>query len=451
MPRWRRPTGGLWGHADFLKLWSGQSISELGSQISLLAIPLLAAIDLHASPIEFSLLEVLGFLPFVLFALPAGAWVDRLPRRPVLIVGDSARAALLALIPVLWATDVLRMWQLLAIQFLVGVFTVVFDVAYMSYLPSLVARDQLVEGNSKLQLTVSLAQVAGPSTSGALVGAITAPYAIAVDAISFAASTGFMLAMRHRESRPERSPDAPRRELWPEVREGVRWVVGHPWLRALAACTGLSNFFSSVVFAILVLYLVRSLHLSSLEVGVVFALGSCGAIAGALLVTRIQRRLGVGPTIVGAILISSSADFAFPLAPHSFPLPALILGLGGGTFANVVYNVPQVSLRQAITPERLQGRMNAAMRWIVWGTIPLGALAGGALAEAYSLRLTLWVGAAGALVAILPVALTSVRSIRTIPESDVNAIVEAAGAGGVGSPASTPLQGGEVAVPLGRQ
>src|SRR5262249_35918566 len=156
-------------------------------------------------------------------------------------------------------------------------------------------------------------------------------YAIAVDAISFAASTGFMLAMRHRESRPERSPDAPRRELWPEGREGLRWVVGHPWVRPIAACTGLSDFFSHGGFAILVLYLVRSLHLSSLEVGIVFALGSIGGIVGALLVARIQHRLGVGPTVVGAIAISSSADFAFPLAPHSSPLPALILGLGGGT------------------------------------------------------------------------------------------------------------------------
>src|SRR5262249_6532501 len=185
MPRWRRPTGGLWQHTDFLKLWTGQSISEFGSQISQLAIPLLAAIDLHASPIEFSLLGVAGFVPFIVFALPAGAWVDRLRRRPILIVGDGARAVLLALIPVLWATQTLQMWHLLVLQFVVGVFTVFFDVAYMSYLPSLVGREHLVEGNSKLQLTASFAQVAGPSAGGGLVGAITAPYAIAADAVSF--------------------------------------------------------------------------------------------------------------------------------------------------------------------------------------------------------------------------------------------------------------------------
>jgi hypothetical protein len=168
----RRPTGGLWSHPDFLKLWTGQTISEFGSQISALAIPLLAAITLHASAFEFSLLGVLGFLPFILFALPAGVWVDRLHRRYILIAGDAARAVLLALIPVLWAIGALRMWQLLVLQFVIGVFTVFFDVAYQSYLPALIEREHLLDGNSKLQLTVSVTQVAGPSVSGILIGAI---------------------------------------------------------------------------------------------------------------------------------------------------------------------------------------------------------------------------------------------------------------------------------------
>ena len=164
-----RPRGGLWGHADFLKLWTAQTISEFGSQISALAIPWLAAVGLHASPLQFSLLGVLGFLPFILFALPAGVWVDRLRRRPILIVGDASRAVLLGLLPVLWATDTLEMWHLFVITFVVGVFTVFFDVAYQSYLPSLVDREQLVDGNAKPQLTVSTAAVAGPGAGGAAV------------------------------------------------------------------------------------------------------------------------------------------------------------------------------------------------------------------------------------------------------------------------------------------
>src|SRR6476646_7887767 len=203
--RWmmRRPTGGLWSHPDFLKLWTGQSISELGSQVSQLAIPWLAAVELHASPLAFSLLGVLGFLPFILFALPAGVWVDRLRRRQILIVGDSARAALLALIPILWAAGVLQIWHLLVLEFVIGIFTVFFDVAYQSYLPALIEREHLIDGNSKLQLTVGIAQVGGPNLSGVLIAAITAPYAIVVDAVSFVVSSVFMISMRHREQPPQ--------------------------------------------------------------------------------------------------------------------------------------------------------------------------------------------------------------------------------------------------------
>src|SRR4051795_5750384 len=153
----RRPTGALWSHPDFIKLWTGQSISELGSQVSQLAIPWLAAVALHASPLAFSLLGVLGFLPFILFALPAGVWVDRLRRRHILIVGDAARAVLLAIIPFLWARGEHEVWHLLVLEFLNGTFPVLFDVAYQSYLPALVDREDLIEGNSKLQLTASVA------------------------------------------------------------------------------------------------------------------------------------------------------------------------------------------------------------------------------------------------------------------------------------------------------
>src|SRR5690348_607627 len=227
----RKPTGALWSHRDFMKLWTGQSISEVGSQVSQLALPWLAAVGLHASAFQFSLLGVLGFLPFILFALPAGVWVDRLRRRRILIVGDAARAILMALIPILWAAGLLRMWQLFVLQFVIGVFTVFFDVAYQSYLPALIQREHLVDGNSKLQLTVSVSQVAGPSVSGVLIGAITAPYAIVVDAFSYVASAAFMLRMRHREEIPERASDEAHPKMWPQVKEGLAWVLRHPWLR----------------------------------------------------------------------------------------------------------------------------------------------------------------------------------------------------------------------------
>jgi MFS family permease len=411
----RRPSGALWSHPDFLKLWTGQSISELGSQVSQFAIPWLAAVDLHASPLAFSLLGVLGFLPFVLFALPAGVWVDRLRRRQILIVGDSARAVLLALIPILWALGVLQIWHLLVLEFVIGIFTVFFDVAYQSYLPALIEREHLIDGNSKLQLTVSIAQVGGPTLSGTLIAAITAPYAIVADAVSFVISSVFMIRMKHRENLP-RADAEERPKMWPQVKEGLAWVLGNRNLRAVAGCTGTSNFCSSMMFAILILYMVRTLHLSSLPASAVFAVGSAGSVAGALLANRLGSRLGVGNGIVLTAVIFSLAGLAYPLAPTSFPLPVLMGGTMLFGFSAVAYNILQVSYRQAITPERLQGRMNAAMRWIVWGTIPLGTLAGGAIAQVTSLHTALWVGAIIGTPTFLWVLLSPLRSIREMPE-----------------------------------
>jgi MFS family permease len=412
----RRPSGALWHHRDFLKLWTGQSISELGSQVSQLAIPWLAAVELHASPLAFSLLGVLGFLPFILFALPAGVWVDRLRRRQILIVGDSARAALLALIPILWAAGLLQIWHLLVLEFVIGIFTVFFDVAYQSYLPALIEREHLIDGNSKLQLTVSIAQIGGPTLSGTLIAAITAPYAIVVDAVSFAISSVFMIGMKHRENLPRQDAAEPRPHMWPQVKEGLAWVVGNRNLRAIAGCTGTSNFCSGLMFSIVILYMVRVLHLSSIQAGAVFAVGSAGSIAGALLANRLGKKFGVGSAIVFMAVIFSFGGLAYPLAPESFPLPVLMAGQLLFGFSAVAYNILQVSYRQAITPERLQGRMNAAMRWIVWGTIPLGTLAGGALAQATSLHTALWVGAVLGTPTFLWVLLSPLRSVREMPE-----------------------------------
>ena len=265
--RWslKRPRGGLWGHPDFMKLWIGQSISEFGSQVSQLAIPWLAAVELHASPIQFSLLSIFGFLPFILFALPAWVWSTASRRRPILIVSDATRAFLLASIPLLWALGVLEMWHLLAIQFVVGVFTVFFDVAYQSYLPWLaVDRASLVEGNAKLQTTVSTSQVSrAEHRRCALIAAITAPYARVLDAVSFLLSTAYMFRIRKQEILPAKQEGAAKPKMLPELKEGLAYVVRHRYLRPIAACTGSSNFFGMITFTIFLLYAVRALHMSS--------------------------------------------------------------------------------------------------------------------------------------------------------------------------------------------
>jgi MFS family permease len=347
---------------------------------------------------------------------------------------------------VLWALGALQMWHLFVIQFVVGVFTVFFDVAYQSYLPSLVDRDQLVEGNAKLQLTVSTAGVAGPGLSGALIAAITAPYAIVLDALSYVLSTVFMIRIRRQENLPEKTEGAPKPKMLPELKEGLAFVVRHPYLRPIAACTGSANFFGQLLFAILLLYLVRTLHLSSFTTGVVFASFGVGSIVGAIAANRIQRKIGVGPAIVWNAVLFSVAGLAYPLAPQSFPVPVLVVGGLVLGFGSVAYNITQVSLRQAITPERLQGRMNATMRWIVWGTIPLGTLCGGLIASVYGLHAALWVGTIGSLFTFLPPLLSPVWRIREMPEAVVEpTAAQAEMAGGVVEPAPVVTEPGPAA------
>ncbi|MBD0330746.1 MAG: MFS transporter [Thermoleophilia bacterium] len=388
-----------------------------GTQVSQLALPLVAIIVLEATAFQVALVGTVAMLPFILFSLPAGVWVDRLPRRPILVAGDLGRALLLLSIPAAHWLDVLTLEQLYVVGFLSGICTVFFDVAYQSYLPSLVDRSQLVEGNSKLEVSRSGAQIGGPGIAGALVELLTAPIAILVDAISYVVSGLFVLAIRTREAVPERpkrrSPFAGMRA---ELAEGLRYVLGHRLLRPIAMCTAISNFFYALVFAILLVYVVRTLGLSPATIGVVLSVGNVGFLAGALLANRVAVRVGVGRTIVLGSMLFGPSLLLIPAAPPALPHPFLAASIVLAGFGAVVYNITQVSLRQAITPHRLQGRMNSVMRFVVWGVIPLGSLLGGALGTWIGLRPAMWVGGAGAALAFLPVVLSPVRSIGEMPE-----------------------------------
>jgi MFS family permease len=342
-------------------------------------------------------------------------WVDRLPRRPILIAGDLARAGLLASIPIAYFFDALTIWQLFGVGFFVGIATVFFDIAYQSYLPALVERTQIIDGNSKLEISRSAAQTGGPGLAGLLIGLLKAPPAILIDAVSFLASGLFILGIR----KPETSLEdrSPRRKMRVELREGLSYVLRHPYLKNIAACTALFNFFGSVAFAILLVFARRELDLSPLAIGLAFTVGNLGAMLAAFTANRISGRLGVGRTIILASVVGGPTYLALPFAPHGHAALAVIIpALVVGTFVNVVYNIAQVSLRQAITPERIQGRMNSVMRFIVWGTIPLGSITGGALASQIGLKQTLIVGAVGCCLPFLPVLFSPVRSIREMPE-----------------------------------
>ena len=412
------PRGGLWRHADFLKLWSAETISQFGSQVDDLAIGFVAILVLDASAFEVAVVGVLNFLPFLLFTLPAGVWVDRLPRRPILIAGDFGRAALLATIPAAYVADVLTLWQLYVVVFLTGTCQVFFDVAYQSYLPSLVERDQIIEGNSKLEISRSAAQVGGPGLAGALVEIFTAPYAVLVDALSFLGSGLFILGIRKREEAPLRETvDGRKRSLRAELGEGLRFVLSNPNLRAQAGCTATSNFFSNVAFAIILVYLVRDLELSAGVIGVALSIGSVGSFVAAFSAMRLSRRFGIGPTTIAAGMLWGPSTLLVAVAPDgNAAIPFLVTAVFLGGLSIVVYNIIQVSYRQAICPPRLQGRMNSVMRFIVWGTIPIGALVGGALASWVGLQETIVIGGIGGSLSILFIVFSPQRQLREMPE-----------------------------------
>jgi MFS family permease len=417
------PQGGLWRHADFLKLWSAQTISQFGSQITAIALPLVAVLSLHATAFQVAALSAVDFVPFLLFSLPAGVWVDRLPRRPILIAADLGRACALGSIPVAAALHHLSLAQLYAVGFVAGTLTVFFDVAYQSYLPALVDRAQLVEGNAKLEVSRSAGQIGGPGVGGLLVRAFTAPYAIVADAASFLWSAAFVLAIRRRETVPER---AERVSMRRELLEGLGYLVRHPYWRAISMSTATYNFCSNVWFSILIVYAVRRLHMSPAAIGLTLALGNGGALIAAISAGKIGTRLGVGRTIIFGDLVASLPLVLIPLAPASYPIPMLVVAFSLVGFGIVLYNVTSISLTQALTPERMLGRINASRRFIVWGTIPLGSLAGGGLASAIGLRPTMFVGTLAGMLCVVPLLVSPLRSIVEMPEqAEAGVAVEA--------------------------
>jgi MFS family permease len=410
--------GALWGNGDFLRLWAGETISQFGTQISLIALPLVAILELDASAFEVSLLTAFDFLPFLLFALPAGVWVDRLRRHPILVRSDIVRAAALATIPLAAVADVLTIWQLYAVGFVVGAFTVAFDVAYQSYLPTLIDRRELVEGNSKLEFSRSAAQIGGPGLGGILVSLLTAPYAVAVDAASFLASAVFLKRIRTSEPAPERVEERSLRvELW----GGLRYLFGDPRWRSFAGYVASINLFQAIVFAVLIVYAVRTLDLSAAEIGFIFAISNVGSVVAALTAGRIARALGVGPTLIAAGILSGVPLLFVPLTTPEQPVPLLLGPLTVEAFGIVLFNVTGISYVQSVVPNRILGRMTASRRFVVWGTIPIGSVIGGVLASSIGLRETIMVGAIGASVCFLWLVFSPFRAIHAAPALEADA------------------------------
>ncbi len=408
---------GLWRHPDFMKLWVGETVSVFGSQITMLALPLTAVLVLNATPSQMGFLTAIEFAPFLILSLFAGVWVDRLPRRPILMISNIGRTLLLGSIPLASMLEVLTIEYLYVVGLFVGIMTVFFDVAYQAYLPALVDRDQLVEGNAKLEVSRSVSYVAGPGLAGLLVQLITAPFAIALDALSFLFSSICIGLIRKPEPAKTVSQQQQKKNVWAEIGEGLGVVFGNPLLRSIAGCTGTSNLFGNIGQAVFTIFVVRELGIGPALLGIIFAVGSVGGMIGAVLAGWVAKRFGVGPTIVvSAFSFGIAACFTpFATKPLEFAIPILIIGQFIMTVGGPIYNITQVSLRQAITPHRLQGRMNASMRFLVWGTMPIGSIIGGFLGESIGLRPTLIVAAVGSFISFLFVAFSPVRHLTEQP------------------------------------
>lgn len=398
-----------------MKLWTGQTISWIGSALSRLAIPLIAAVTLNAAPAEMGFLTAVGTAPFLLVGLFAGVWVDRFQRRSIMIASDVGRALLLLSIPAAAILDVLSMGQLYVVGFLSGVFSVFFDVSGRSYLPTLVDQRQLVDANGMLELSGSITAIAGPSLAGLAIQVLTAAWAIVLDAFSFLASALCVLFIKHREDPPPVS----RTPMLAQVRKGLSIVLRTPLLRAFAGCLATSNFASNAFFALYILFGVRDLEMNAAELGLVYGFGASGALAAALVAPRLAARLGVGRTLILGAFLGSLEVLPVIFATPQTAVFLLFFSSLLGNFGWVLYNVNAVSLRQAITPMMLQGRVNATFSFLVSGMLPLGALAGGALGELLGLRRTIILAAVGSLLSVLWVLFSPARGLSQI--SDVGA------------------------------
>ena len=381
---------------------------------------------LNATTFQVGALTAVEFSPFVLFGLPAGAIVDRLPRRPVLVCADIGRAIALASVPIAYAFGALSYGQLVAVVFVTGSLTVFFDVAYQSILPALVGRDQLTDGNAKLEISRAAATTAGPGLAGLLVEWVGAATAVTADSVSFVLSAIFIRRIRAKEPPVEHIDEHTHwlRALGREIREGLRYVLAHPVLRMVAGSTATSNFFSSMTMAVFLLYAVRSLGYSAGLVGLILTIGNIGALLAAFSVHRLTRAIRLGPAIILGMGLAQVGMLILGVAPRTYAAAYFVAAWVLFGYGGVVYNIDQVSLRQAITPPRLQGRMNASMRFMVWGTMPFGSLAGAVLGTAIGLRPTLVISGVAGMTAVLWLLAAPVRRLVAIPAGGASEATE---------------------------
>jgi MFS family permease len=413
--RFRR---GAWADPDFLRLWIGQTASQFGSQVTLVASPLVAIVVLHVDATQMGLLGALGRLPFLLYVV-AGVFVDRMRRRPVVIGTDIARGVLLLTIPAAALLHVLSFWLLAGVVFAAMLLTVWFDIAYMSYVPGLVNRTNLMQANTIMESSASTAQIAGPGIGGVLVQVLTAPYAIVADSLSYLVSAFAVWRIRTPEPAAEHDGGVGLRGIASAVGAGLRFVAKDKMLAPLALGIGISNLAWAAELALYVLFMARGLGLSASLIGLTLAAGGPGALVGSMLAGWAQRRIGLSGAIIGGLTLFAASALLIPFAPHqlAFAVPVLMVAAFGMALGGQVCAVNVLTTRQTVTPDALLGRVNASFRFLALGVSPLGSLLGGFLGQAIGLRPALFVAIIGMFLAPLVVLVSPVRGVRRIPPS----------------------------------
>jgi MFS family permease len=410
----RRYRTGLWNNTDFVKLWLGQTVSNFGSGITGIALPLTAVLVLAATPAQMGILGALDGAAVLVIGLLAGVWVDRVRRRPLMIATDLGRAFILSTIPLAALLGALRLWQLYVVAALAGMLTVLFDVASSAFTPSLIPQESLLEGNSKLGISDSLAEIGGPAAAGPLVQLISAPFALLFDALSFLFSASCLGLIRAREPLPTAREQ--RKSIWHDLVEGLSTVLKDPLLRFLAGSAGIFSLFGNFIGALYALYVIRQLGAPPIFLGLLVATGGVSALAGAFMAERVVRRFGLGMTVGIGLFTYGATGLLIPLAGSSgsvaLALSLLFLSQLIGDASVSIYFIAEVSLRQSIVPANMLGRTNASMQFLSQGVAPVGALLAGILGGLIGLRLTILIGVLGVMLAGTWLLLSPVRKVR---------------------------------------
>jgi MFS family permease len=413
-----RPQGrqGFLINQAFALFWTGQTVSTLGAQVTAFAVPLLAAITLHATSFQMGLLRAAEFAPFLVFTLPAGVWADLGVRRWLMIASSLIRGAFITVVPLAVVFGWMHLAVLYVVMFVMGSLKVVFEMAYQTYIPEIVERDTLVDANSKIMMSYALGQSTGPGLGGLMVELLGAPMAVLADASAYFLSAICLFKIKHREARVRHQ----RGNIFQQIGDGFRYVGQEPHIHSLLCLVTASNFFQNAIMAILVLYATRDLSIRPGVFGITVSVGGIGAVLGAFGAARLGRLLGPGPFVIWSTIMIALAAFCFPLVNTgnlagviTLAVAYFVLSAGGSAVTVFAWTI-----RQTLTPSEMLGRMNGAFRFIVTGIMPFGAFFGGWLGEIIGIRTTLVVCAFGLFIASGLSRFSALQSLKTLNDAD---------------------------------